>query len=204
MRNALLYMHGFRSSPLSAKARIMSEHCRALGVAFSAPDLSLPPLKAAATLGDEYARLSAAHDRVVLAGSSLGGFYCAWLAERTHARAALLNPAVRPWNVVKNYLGEQTIYGTTRTIFVSEAYEEELLKLRTPSFEDPGRVLLVLATGDELLDWHEAAALYAESPSIVIDGGDHGLSDFEEHVGVVLRFLLGEENVQDDSGAAGN
>ena len=58
-------------------------------------------------------------------------------------------------------------------------------------------MLLVLATGDELLDWREAAALYAASPSIVVDGSDHGMSDFEEHAEVVLRFLLAETHARD-------
>ena len=197
MSDVLLYMHGFRSSPLSAKARILGEHCRAHGVAFSAPDLSVAPLAAVQRLQEEYERLASTGARVVLAGSSLGGFYCVWLAERTGARAALIFSAVSPWRVVKNYLGEQTIYGTTRTIYVSGSYESELLKLRTPAFDDPSLVLLVLATRDELLDRHEAAALYAASPSIVVDGSAHGMSDFEAHAEVVLRFLLAETHARD-------
>ena len=198
MLQALLYLHGFRSSPASVKAQIMRGHCARRGIAFEAPDLSAAPLEAAGRIERAYARLAAQHDAVAIAGSSLGGFYGAWLAQRTGARAALINPAVRPWTVVKNYLGEQTIYGSTRTILVTPDYEAELVALRTPAFDDPSRVLLVLATGDELLDWHEAAALYAGSPSIVIDGSDHGVSDFEEHAPAVMHFLF-----DDAAGAVG-
>ncbi len=191
MTQALLYMHGFRSSPQSQKAQIIKELCSEAGIEFAAPDLNMPPAAAAEKLSGTFAELSRAHDKVALAGSSLGGFYCAWLAQQTAARAALLNPAVHPWEVVKNYLGEQTIYGTTRTIFVTPEYAAQLQALQTPSFTHPERVFLVLATGDEVLDWNEAAALYNQSPSMVINGGDHGLSGFAEQAPVVMNFLFG-------------
>lgn len=190
MTKALLYMHGFRSSPQSHKARIMQELCGKSGIDFTAPDLNMPPKDALDKLSCIFSELSKSHDEVALVGSSLGGFYCARLAQQTGARAALLNPAVQPWEVVKNYLGEQTIYGTTRTILVTPDYADQLQALQTPSFDDPGRVLLVLATGDEVLDWSEAAALYNQSPSLVINGGDHGLSGFAEQAPAVMRFLF--------------
>ncbi len=190
MQQALLYMHGFRSSPGSMKAAVFKDCCLAAGIRFCAPDLNLAPLAACRRLEESYEKLSRECSEVMLAGSSLGGFYCAWLAARTGARAALINPAVHPWDVVGRYLGEQTIYGTDRTICVSPAYEGELYALRTPVLPEPERVLLFLTTGDEVLDWHEAAALYGSSPSIVVDGGDHAVSNFAEHVPAVMNFLF--------------
>lgn len=185
---AILYLHGFRSSPKSAKGRVLRAAALGCGMAFDAPDLNCDPFEAVERALGAYEALKV-HGTVGVVGSSLGGFYAACVAKRTGARAVLINPAVRPWEVVKNYLGEQTIYGTDRTLFVREEFADMLQELAVGGFPDPGRVLTLLATGDELLDWHEAAELYAQCPSIVIEGSDHQISEFEEYVGRVCAFL---------------
>ena len=51
------------------------------------------------------------------------------------------------------------------------------------------RYLLVAAKGDELLDWQEMVARYPGATQRIIEGSDHGLSDFDQHWPVVKSFL---------------
>src|SRR4051812_47602038 len=101
----LVYIHGFNSSPASAKARLLRERFEALGCGseFSAPALSHRPAEAAALLDDVAAR----YPDAALVGSSLGGYYATWLAQRHGLKAVLVNPAVRPHELLRQALGVQ-------------------------------------------------------------------------------------------------
>ena len=68
----------------------------------------------------------------------------------------------------------------------SEALEEwrELYVQRV----SPSRYLLLVETGDEVLDYRLALERYAGAEQIVVEGGDHSLRSFPEHLGRILRF----------------
>jgi predicted esterase YcpF (UPF0227 family) len=53
---------------------------------------------------------------------------------------------------------------------------------------DPERYLLLLETGDEVLDWRAAARKYEGARTVIRDGGDHSLQSFPEHIGRILAF----------------
>jgi hypothetical protein len=111
----ILYLHGFRSSPQSNKARLIRDAMAARGVLdeFVCPQLPASP-RAAAQLIEATARLVSA-DELALIGSSLGGYYATWLAERIGCRAALLNPAIIPYEDLRDHLGTQPVYFSART-----------------------------------------------------------------------------------------
>ena len=111
--------------------------------------------------------------------SRVGGFYAAWLAGRTGIRAVLLNPAVEPWDIVKLYNGEYKSFTGDKIVRVTPDYADQLRALDAKSFADPARVLMVLCTGDEVLDWRRAAKRFSDVQSIVIDGSDHRISCFD-------------------------
>jgi len=181
----LIYIHGFNSSPASAKAQLVKARMEAAGrgAEFTAPALPHSPAQAAALLDV----LATRHPGAALVGSSLGGYYATWLAEKRGLRAALLNPAVRPYELLSANLGMQ------RNLYTGERYEltgrhvEELRALEVAAIT-PDRYLLLVATGDEVLDYRSAVARYRGCTQIVIDGGDHGLSNFAAHVDAVLEF----------------
>jgi hypothetical protein len=187
----LLYLHGFRSSPQSFKARWMADW-----VARHRPDLvwccpQLPPSPAAA-LADIRARTAgwpAATSGVI--GSSLGGFYATIVAETLGWRAVLVNPAVDPARDLAAYIGPQTMYHSAGERFDFRAeYVDELAAMTPPRpLAHPGNILAIVAKGDEVLDWREMTARYAQGPLKLIAGSDHGLSDFEAHVPDLLRHL---------------
>ena len=189
----LLYLHGFRSSPASAKARRMAaevERLRAAGHAIEWCCPQLPPSPAEAReLIDALCSAWPAETMAVV-GSSLGGFYATVLAERRGCRAVLLNPAVEPARDLARQIGELSAWHdpALRFAFTAE-HVEELREMRPSRISDPRRYLVVIAKGDELLDWREMAARYAGARLRLLEGGDHALSDFESHLGAILDFL---------------
>jgi predicted esterase YcpF (UPF0227 family) len=183
----ILYLHGFLSSPGSAKARQLQAALAARGLAdeFACPQLPVSP-RAAAEVALASAQLEDPR-RLALVGSSLGGYYATWLAERTGCRAVLLNPAVRPYEQLRSRVGMHTDYTGAR-VEVRGEHLDELRALEVAAITRPLRYLLVAATGDELLDYREMLARYAGCPARVVEGSDHALTDYAGQLDEVLRF----------------
>ena len=186
----LLYLHGFRSSPQSFKAQRLqawlAEHRP--GVHWWCPQLPPSPRAAMKLLRDGTAGWPAASSAVL--GSSLGGFYATAVAERTGWPCVVMNPAVDPARDLAAYIGEQTAFHTPEErFFFRPEYVGELQALHVPVLRHAERTLALIAQGDELLDWREMRARYAGARLHVIPGSDHALSDFDDHLPQVLRFL---------------
>lgn len=184
----IVYLHGFRSSPLSFKARLLKDRMHALGRAadYRCPQLPASPAAAAALLLDLVSDVPA--ERLCLIGSSLGGFYAVWLAERVGCRAVLLNPAVDPASALADQVGPQTAWHGNESFDFKPEHLDELSALKVERLTHPERYLLLAATGDELLDWRDMSAYCAGASQIIIEGSDHGLSDFADHMNHVLAF----------------
>ena len=69
-----------------------------------------------------------------------------------------------------------------------ERYEGELKAIRVKNITNPSRYLLLAAKGDELLDWRLMQSHYHGAHQVIVDGGDHGLSDFGLYLEKVLSF----------------
>lgn len=186
-----LYLHGFLSSPASEKAQQMltlfAEHPE-LGE-IRTPELTHHPLAAIALAEAELQALQQEHDRVWLLGSSLGGFYATWLAEKHHLPAILINPAVRPHELFRHYIGDHRHFHTGETVTVEEAHLDQLESLHCPQIQQPENLLLLLQTGDETLDYRQAAALYRDCPAWLESGGNHSFTGFDERVPQILAHL---------------
>ncbi|HJV83620.1 YqiA/YcfP family alpha/beta fold hydrolase [Noviherbaspirillum sp.] len=184
----ILYLHGFRSSPLSFKARLLAQRMRELGRIdeFHCPQLPASP-RGAIALATEIAS-KVAPGQLTLIGSSLGGYYATWLAERIGCRAILLNPAVKPPRELEKYVGVTTAYHTDEPFEFKQEYVDELKALAIEKITRPERYFLVAATGDELLDWREMSAHYPGARQCIIQGSDHGISEFADYVDQVLAF----------------
>ena len=183
----LIYLHGFNSSPGSHKAQLLKRYMeeRGMGGQYCCPALPTPGLQAIAAVEAEIAR----HPRasVTLVGSSLGGFYSTYLAERHDLRAILINPAVRPHEDLRAYLGTQRNLYTQQQYELTEEHLRQWEKLYLPTLR-PQRYLLLVETGDEVLDYREAVEKYRGARQIVIEGGDHSLQGFPEHIPLILEF----------------
>ena len=186
----LLYLHGFRSSPQSSKARQMAARVQAEhpAVHWWCPQLPPSPREAAALIAEGTADWPA--ERMAVVGSSLGGYYASWLAERRGCRAVLLNPAVDPARDLAAHVGEQSAWHDPAAHFFFRAeYVGELRALQAGPLADPRRILAVIAKGDEVLDWREMSARYAGARRRLLEGGDHALSGFPALIDEVIEFL---------------
>jgi len=187
----ILYLHGFRSSPRSIKARQLATRLdeRGLGDAFRCPQLPVSPREAAALIDDLVHEADA--QPLAIIGSSLGGYYASWAAERVDCRVVLLNPATRPDRDLVRHLGPQTVYHSDETVEIRPEFLDELKALRVGAVSRPERCLLVAATGDEVLDWREMVARYPDVKQRIVEGSDHGLADFGDYIDEVIDFAIG-------------
>lgn len=192
----LIYIHGFNSAPASFKARLVAERMCALGRErdYLVPALPHRPAEAMTLLRD----LVEQHPHATLIGSSLGGFYATWLAEHySGVRVVLVNPAVRPYVLLRGLIGPQ------KNIYTGEQYEltaqhiSELRVLEVSSIT-PERYFLLTCTGDEVLDYRMAVEKYRGARQWVIPGGDHGFGDFENYLDSVLAFAGMQPPVEND------
>ena len=183
-----IYLHGFNSSPASFKARLVRERLAAAGRAaeFTAPHLPHEPMQAIAAIEREVA--IHAPDDVTLIGSSLGGHYATWIAERHGVRAALVNPAIAPHRLLASVLGPQRNLYSGETYELTQAHLDQLRVLEIERITRPERYLLIVAMGDEVLDSRMALEKYRHAIQIVHAGGDHGFAEFERYVDAVLDF----------------
>lgn len=186
----LLYLHGFRSSPRSYKAQRMAAWMQAHRpeVHWWCPQLPPSPAEAMQMVFDRIAGWPT--DRMAVVGSSLGGFYATAVAERTGCPAVMLNPAVDPARDLEKYIGEQTAFHDPAERFYFRAeFVDELRALTVPTITRPERYAAVICKGDEVLDWHEMTGRYPGATIRLLEGGDHAISDFDEHLPFVLDFL---------------
>ena len=185
-----IYLHGFNSSPASSKARALAERLAARGHANAllAPVLSHRPRAAVATVE----ALIAAHaaQTVTLVGSSLGGHYATWLAERHGVRAVLVNPAISPAELLAAALGPQTNLHTGERWLLTPQHLEELRALDVAAITRAERYLLVVASADEVLDSRVAIERFGGARTLVHEGGDHGFADFPRYLDAVIDFGL--------------
>jgi predicted esterase YcpF (UPF0227 family) len=184
----IVYLHGFISSPLSKKAVMLGDYVRNIagGLRYEVPRLHHRPALAVSSIEALCAGVPAAD--LTLVGSSLGGFYATAVAEKTGCRAALLNPAVHPHRHFTRYLGPQRNMYTGETFDLTMEHVAELRALDVAAITRPGRYWLFAETGDEVLDYREAVAYYAGAPQTVVQGGDHALSSFPEHVPELVEW----------------
>jgi predicted esterase YcpF (UPF0227 family) len=186
----LLYLHGFRSSPQSFKARRMHAWMQQ-----HRPDVvwwcpQLPPSPKAAMALVETGIATWPGGTMAVVGSSLGGFYASVVAERHGCPAVLLNPAVDPARDLAKYIGELTAFhDPAERFFFRAEYVDELRALRPAVLTRPERCFAVIAKGDEVLDWREMSSRHAGARIKLLEGSDHALSDFDAHLPDVLGFL---------------
>jgi predicted esterase YcpF (UPF0227 family) len=189
----MVYLHGLNSSPQSVKARRLGEAIIALPVAvrprYHVPVLPQRPAQAireVCTWID--AEIATRATPFALVGSSLGGYYATYLAERYASRAILINPAVQPYVNLESYLGMQRNLYTGETWELTREHFAELRALKVDRLADPERYLLMVQTGDEVLDWRESVAFYGGGWQLVQGGGDHAFQDFDAQIPPLLRF----------------
>jgi len=188
----VVYLHGFRSSPRSSKAVVTGEAIQGLStveqpIVWYCPQLLVSP-KASMAIVMKHIEESV-HDRLVVMGSSLGGYYANYLAEKYGCKAVALNPAVRAPRELASHVGMLTSYDNDEPYDFRPEYIDELKALQVEEISNPSRYFLMAAKGDQLLDWHEMVDFYKGAKHLVLEGSDHGISEYPEHLPKVLKFI---------------
>ncbi|MDR5902354.1 MULTISPECIES: YqiA/YcfP family alpha/beta fold hydrolase [Halomonas] len=179
----VLYLHGFNSGAASPKGVLMRRACEAVGVPCITPQLPHQPSEALALAESHLSELG---ERPMVAGSSMGGFLATCLAERFALAGVLINPAVRPADLVAEWVGERFVNDHTGERFtIGERHLVELAAL-TPEAVSPERYLLLLGTADEVLDPAHACALYRGASMLLHPGADHAFMVLARHLPAVL------------------
>jgi predicted esterase YcpF (UPF0227 family) len=186
----IAYVHGFNSGSASFKGRQLAKAIGGLPAAvrpeYHLPELSHRPAEAMRALAGWVE--SGARDHVTFVGSSLGGFYATHLAERYGAKAVLINPALAPDRDLTPYLGMQSNPYTGETYELTSEHFAEMAALKVSRITRPERYLLLVQTGDEVLDYRIAVAFYGGAWQFVQGGGDHAFRDFAAQIPPLLRF----------------
>jgi len=188
----LIYIHGFNSSPDSFKASLLRTYADKINMSdiLEIPCLSYDPTVAMDQLHTEINKYQHQHSvrQLCFIGSSLGGYYATWLAEKYDSRVVLINPAVKPYELFKEHLGPNRNVYTGEEYTLTMDHVNQLRLYEVEQVTNPDRYLLMLQTGDDVLDYKQALNKYAAVPSIVEEGGGHEFAGFDRHLETVLAF----------------
>lgn len=189
----VVYLHGFRSSPRSSKAVMTGDAVKALStteksIEWYCPQLLVSPKKSIDLIHSHIQK--SRHDKLVVIGSSLGGYYANYLAEHYGCKAVALNPAVHAPRELASQVGMLTSYDSNEPYDFRPEYIDELKSLQVESITDPSRYFLLAAKGDELLDWREMVEFYKGAEQLVLEGSDHGITDYAGYLPRVLKFIF--------------
>lgn len=188
----LIYIHGFKSSHKSQKAQEVRQYLEAQGAAidYLAPCFSNYPGEAyqqLVTLIEEEKAKGRTH--IALIGSSMGGFVATVIAETMGIKAVLVNPAVHPHKLVGYFLGENINPHTNEVFILNEGHVTELEQLEVASLTCGDRLMVMLQTGDESLDYRVAEHYYKGCTQMIEEGGSHRFENFDKHFPSILKFL---------------
>jgi predicted esterase YcpF (UPF0227 family) len=185
---ALIYIHGFNSSPASLKAQQTQKwlDTQPLSISFECPALSSEPDKAIVQLQSMIEHYC---EPVGLIGSSMGGYYATWLGEKYGFKSVLINPAVRPYEFMMEYLGENANYHTGERYILEQRHVDITRTLDVEQIKKPENIWVLLQTGDEVLDYQQAEEKYAQCALTIEQGGDHSFQHYERHLPAIIDFL---------------
>ncbi|MEJ6706443.1 MAG: YqiA/YcfP family alpha/beta fold hydrolase [Porticoccus sp.] len=184
----IIYIHGFNSSPASLKARQTKDWLEksSLDRSFLCPALDGDTFIAIDQL---QAIIDQCREPVGLIGSSLGGYYATWLAKKYGLKAVLVNPAVRPYESMSEYLGENTNYHSGERYMLNQSHIDMLRDLDTKEICVPDSIWVLLQTGDEVLDYRQAKMKYSHCILTIEPGGDHSFQNYTRHLPAIIDFL---------------
>jgi len=185
-----LYLHGFLSSPASSKAqetRLWFEQQEPKS-RLLIPELPFEFNDAIALARQQLQQLQQQFETVLVIGSSLGGFYATRLAQDYGVKAVLVNPAVRPHELFGHYLGPVTHYHSGVEYLLEQRHLTDLATLAVETPAHPHRLMVLLQTGDETLDYRHAADLYQNCSLNIEEGGDHAYQGYIDHLPSMLEF----------------
>lgn len=180
MKSKILFLHGFSSCGLGNKSSQLRAYFG--NEEICSPNLPYSPFEAI-----QYLENVLKHEEIdLLIGSSLGGFYATYLAEKYGMKAVLLNPSTQPWETLAAYVGEQKRFCDEEVFDFKSTFLDEMKRLEV--LPEVGQYLLLLQSEDELLDYTKAQSLYNTHKIIVEFGGNHRFENLDEYMSMIEKF----------------
>ena len=180
-----IYIHGFGGSGNGVKATFFRNYFKSKQIDFFAPSLSYVPDLAINTL-EEF--IQNYHGKINLIGSSLGGYYSIYLATKYKLKAVLINPSIYPYKTLTQVLGYAHNFYDESKFEWNHKHINMLTKYEVSSLNEKNFLLLV-QTGDELLDYREALKKLPNAHLILEDGGNHSFENIENHFDAIVNFF---------------
>lgn len=186
----ILYLHGFLSAPQSTKAQQTVAFCKQRGMQgrITVPSMLNGPRQTMAELEDILEELPRSSLGVI--GSSLGGYYATCLSEKFDIPAVLINPAVKPFDLWDDYIGEHKNFYSDHVHVVTREHISELRALDSTPIRNPANFMVLLQTEDEVLDYRLAAEKFADARLVIHEGGDHSYQNYDAELPIIFDFLL--------------
>ena len=201
----LIYIHGLDSDANSTKGVLLDEYCQKHhpDITVHRPNLNQPPQLVFDKLLKLVAELDA-DSKVILVGSSLGGYFATLVSNETGCPALLINPSTQPHITLQRFEAdksadtlkiddhqEKILHTTEGGWAITKSDLQWFKRHQLLTVENPSEVTVMLKKGDELLDANLSAAFYKHQGATVIaqEGGDHRFSDFAEHLAEVIEIL---------------
>ena len=181
----IIYIHGFGGSGEGNKAKALREYFKSIDEGFIAPSLSYVPELAIKTLEE---LIESYNGDVNLIGSSLGGYYTIYLAEKYDLKAVLINPSIKPYITLQKMIGKAPNFFDNSYFSWNEKHIN-MLKNYQVNAPKQKKLMLLVQKGDELLDYKEAVSYLPYSKMIVENGGNHGFENIEQHFEKIQNYF---------------
>ena len=184
----IFYFHGFASSADSTKALVFQNFIkkRFPNVQLHVPNIDNSIEKSFVQLEDLVNKNST--NRLFM-GSSLGGFYASYFAEKYNSKAVLINPASNPYRGMEMYLGKNINYSTNEEFYLTKEDLEVLEEKNVSSINNPSNYLVLVETGDEVIPFKYTLEFYKGCNFCVVNGGSHSFDSFQDKLEIIASFL---------------
>ena len=188
MNNTILYFHGFKSSSDSTKAKDLHKFIsrRTRNTILITPNI--------------HDNFHDAHDQIInliesnqpnifFMGSSLGGYYASFFSQKYNKKAVLINPAIPPLKDFEMHLGKNKNYSNGNKFIITKNDIDYIRSLSYKKILKPKNLMILLESGDEILNYNDTSSYFSGSHIDVLYGGDHSYSSFKEKFNKIQDFL---------------
>lgn len=183
----ICYLHGFASSGNAMKAQLLKKYLPEIEIL--SPDLPIEPMKVIAVIDSILKKRDG--EKILMVGSSLGGFYAHYFHTRRDIPAVLLNPTADPVSDMKNAVGTHRYFGNGESFEWKVKYLRQLERISpTPVIPTKSALTVYLAEDDTVLDYRKAERYFQSSDCTmrILKTGGHTLTNFTEIVPEIREF----------------